>query len=161
MVDGTAWSVSLQEFLKIHKHESNTFAIGITGHMPGPRSLKAIMSTMYTMLLKHHIEDSSESMTLTDEIKDTLFNETRNSIIVMTASDTWLMEKIQKQWVEITHMDYFMGNGAAAAVICIAAGLDVSQSIGELSFVSTECGPERDIVKMKELTLFSVEASND
>lgn len=160
IINGAQWNVFQAPGKKVHMHESKTFAIAFAGHIPGPRSLKLIFDTIHDMLLAFHIEGVDDNLTLTDEIKSRLFSESRSSIIAMTKSDVWLFSEKQTAWIEITHLDYFNGNGAPCAAMCLGAGLSVDKALQEIPAISGECGDGYDIVKVSELKAMKVVKAN-
>lgn len=157
VIAGGSWNVSQQPMQKVHTHESKTFAMASAGHIPGPRGMKIIMDTIHGMLLRFFLEESQESMEMTPDIKAKLFSETRTSIFVMTRTDVWLFHRDQPTWIEITHHNYYSGNGSPAAAVCIEAGLTVIQALKEIPYVSAEVGDGYDTVKATSLKLMQVE----
>lgn len=157
VINGAQWNVFSQPTTKVHTHESKSFAIAFAGHLPGPRSLKIILNTIYQMLIKFTLEETQESMEITEELASRLFAESRTSIIVMTKTDTWLFAKKHKHWIELTAQNYYSGNGAPCAAMCIGAGLTVIQALTEIPKVCIECGDGYDVVRAVNLKHIQVE----
>lgn len=73
------------------------------------------------------------------------------SMIIMTASNAYLYSRRVECLIDITDTHHAIGNGAAMAFVCIAAGLTPKDTIVSVSEISNQCGEGVNHISQKEL----------
>ena len=153
-VDGGSWSCNTQHNTKIHTNKDKTIAIGISGHLAGPKETKRIVEVIEILIMEYVASGDLNPKPFSKEISDSIFYKTRNQFFVMTHDDFWVMDKETLSFIEV-YPPYFSGSGSPCASLCIELGFSMEEAITHTAKVCNECGHGVHVLDQDSLGVIS------